>query len=298
MGKDTLESEETLTGDMLRGESFVDTYTKRPTRADQAMMKRMPTMLSRGASTLIPRLDSDDEANAKILVVFDLDETLVYAREKTLVLRPHTSELLKGLEEVCEIAVWTAGVRPYAKHIVSELEKNVWGKDAAGVIKHLISRNKNWFDANDYTKDLTKLGRDMEKVLIIENTPDCVRMNCKNAIIVEDYEGERDTAHTLRSLKEVILELCESGEPVTKFIPACKQLEKQKIKDVGEVYYLTAGKKNAKKVVGVNRDKKQGTKRKADESEDDDETEEQENDASTEEAPKQTKSPAKKKAKK
>eukprot|EP01061_Rhynchopus_euleeides_P017157 TRINITY_DN28598_c0_g1_i1.p1 TRINITY_DN28598_c0_g1~~TRINITY_DN28598_c0_g1_i1.p1 ORF type:complete len:324 (+),score=170.92 TRINITY_DN28598_c0_g1_i1:45-974(+) len=298
---DTLETQETLVGaelegEMLRGPSFANAYDK-----NTKMMKRLPTMLNRGHSTLIPRLKGDEEE--KLLVVFDLDETIVYARDGPLMLRPHAKELLKSLEEVCEIAFWTAGVRTYAKAIVMEIEKEVWGKSPAGVIKHCISRNKNWFSQEDYTKDLRKLGRDMDKVLIIENTPDCVRLNPENAIIVQDFEGERDTEPTLAALLDVILELVDSGKAVPDFIPECGKLERQSVKGVEpEVFFLTAGKTGAKKILKANRDKK----RKAEEEkkeEEDAETEEmpQEEDEDTEEQPpkkKERKTSPKKSAKK
>ena len=241
-------SDDELKGSLLRGESFSDAYCA---SRDLGMMRRLPTM-RRNESTLIP--ENTEEDNGKYLLVFDIDETIVYARDGPLVMRPHAEELLKTVGENCEVALWTAGVRDYAKAVLAEVEKKVWGKSPAGIIKHCISRSDEWF-GEDYTKDLSLLGRKMDKVLIIENTPECVRLNPKNGIIVEDFEGERDESYVLRCLTEVVMDLVKSGMPVQKFIPKCKQLERQRIKGQGDVFYLTAGKKGAQKVVKENRDK-------------------------------------------
>ena len=39
-----------------------------------------------------------------------------------------------------------------------------------------------------YAKDLALVGRDLNSVLIVENTPDCVRGHEENGILVSDYE--------------------------------------------------------------------------------------------------------------
>ena len=242
------ESNENLKGKELRGKSFVKDYGR---GKDTALMKRLPTMLKRGTSTLIPRPEEGTEE--PLLVVFDLDETIVYARDGPLFLRPHAKRLLRTVGKLTEVALWTAGVRDYGKAVLAEIEKEIWGKSPAGIIKHLITRNKNWFDEEDYTKDLRQLGRSLDKVLIIENTPECVRLNPKNAIIVEDFEGAQDT-NTLEVLENIIVDLVDSKTSVPKFIPRCKSLEAQHIEGQGKVFYLSAGRKGGK-VVKENKDK-------------------------------------------
>ena len=79
-----------------------------------------------------------------------------------------------------ENVVWTAGERSYAKAVVKEITTEK-------LIKHLVYRDDAWFNEKDYTKDLKRLGRDTNYVLFVENTPDCVRENPANGIIVPDH---------------------------------------------------------------------------------------------------------------
>ncbi|KAH9601870.1 FCP1 homology domain [Trypanosoma melophagium] len=228
----------------------------RPANVDEVRMRRKPTMTHREDQLVAP-LTSKVK---KYTVVLDLDETVVYAREGPLYARAYLRELLRSIKNDFEVIVWTAGEREYAKNILEEINEEC-------IIQHLIYRHKTWFSTDDYTKDLKKLGRDINYVIIVENTPDCVRANPKNGIIVEDFEvpgtptpsqekeinsqdgGEgkdsttttttppstvtkpkrQFTDRTLLLLQEVLLDLSASGESVPEFLSRCPLLTQQVI---------------------------------------------------------------------
>eukprot|EP01065_Artemidia_motanka_P040976 TRINITY_DN5236_c0_g1_i3.p1 TRINITY_DN5236_c0_g1~~TRINITY_DN5236_c0_g1_i3.p1 ORF type:complete len:323 (+),score=94.78 TRINITY_DN5236_c0_g1_i3:79-1047(+) len=257
---------ESLRGDVLRGASFVCEYARGGPA--EPLMRRLPTMIRSTDAALIPpgSLEHDGvsedgmadvtSTSSKYLVVFDMDETIVYARKGPLVLRPHAAELLRMCGERCELALWTAGSRAYAKAILHEINKRVWGRSPAGVVKHLITRDCVWFDGEDYTKDLLKLGRSLDKVLIVENAPDCVRLNPQNAIIVEDFRGPSEGEPTLKVLLQVISEMVESGKTVPDFVASCPQLEQQRVMGHSgpvDILFLKAGR--AAKTVHENKDR-------------------------------------------
>ena len=209
---------------------------------------REPTMLH-NADRLVP----SPVASKQYTVVLDLDETLVYARDGPLMARAHLKEFLRATNEHCEIVAWTAGDRLYAKAVLAEINVD-------GVIQHLIYRHKTWFNARDYTKDLKRLGRDMAYVLIIENTPDCVRNNPQNAVIVDDFEGDRRSDSTLLHLAALMKALGESHQPVPEFLARCPLLRRQVVKyEKREVpIFHLSRRKNASgsaKLVQENRDK-------------------------------------------
>lgn len=232
------------------------------------------------SSSLVPK----PQEGVVYTIVLDLDETLVYARDGPLYARAHLKHFFKACEEAknIEIIVWTAGERKYAKSVVREINYH-------GIIKHLIYRRSDWFDSKDYTKELARLGREMDYVLIIENTPDCVRENPENGIIVEDYEGEvggeekqRRQDKTLLFLSELVGQLGSSGLTVPKFLAQSNLLKRQRmILTVGSeednnakeielpLYYVSkrrrgpsskgggGGAGEEKKEIKVNRDKQQ-----------------------------------------
>lgn len=274
---------------LLRGTSFIHAYTKKNSSAEDTSLevsssdtsglvevddscdhggrklaRREPTMIRKGESLIAPL----DPSEGKLYtVVLDLDETVVYARDGPLYARAHLESVLRVMDKYCEVVVWTAGERKYAKAILQEINTD-------NIIKHLISRHKSWFNREDYTKDLCRLGRDLDYVLIIENTPDCVRANPQNGIIVQDFEGiphgmeaytpPSDSAtpppspslgpkgspkkvaedHTFVHLMQLINELGESGETVPQFLSKCKLLRRQVVQGSnGEdipIFYLTS----------------------------------------------------------
>jgi hypothetical protein len=143
----------------------------------ELLKRREPTMLRRGKKLVAPPHDE----SKKYTVVFDLDETVVYARDGPLYARAYLKDLFRSIKDDFEVIVWTAGERDYAKCILEEINED-------HIIQHLVYRHKKWFNEEDYTKDLRQLGRDLNYTIMIENTPDCVRANPQNGIIVEDFE--------------------------------------------------------------------------------------------------------------
>lgn len=284
------------------------------TRAE-ARLRRNPTMV-RSGSKLIPPLEHEDEtaeeggadydfedvgaasdgegssatdamspllpadsksaypkkAKKRYTIVLDLDETVVYARDGPCHARENLYELLDCMKErkCFEVVVWTAAERKYAKDILQEINRN-------NVIRHMVYRHKKWFDAKDYTKDLRKLGRDLDYTLIIENTPDCVRANPENGIIVEDFEKatpeddeeqEEEEAkspltptaplpavdHTFTKLIALLKELSESPEGTTipNFLANSTLLSKQMVQgsnnDKIPIYFMSAKRIRRRKV--------------------------------------------------
>lgn len=161
--------------ELLRENIFED--NPEPDDDDELLKRREPTMLRKGKKLVGPSQDSQK----KYTVVFDLDETVVYARDGPLYGRAYLKELLRAIKDRFEVIVWTAGERDYAKAVLEEINED-------HIIQHLVYRHRKWFNEEDYTKDLHQLGRNLDYTIMVENTPDCVRANPENGIIVEDFE--------------------------------------------------------------------------------------------------------------
>ncbi|KAJ9465071.1 hypothetical protein DIPPA_26067 [Diplonema papillatum] len=164
--------------------------------------------------------------DGKLTVVFDLDETLVSNR------RPgacsahvrnyflHMAQLLKGLVEV---VLWTASTPQTGQPVVQQIDPR------GEFFHHVVYRHDGWFTEGTHTKDLKLLGRDMDKVIIVENTPNCCKLNPQNAILVEDFVGNlREPDRTLLGVATVVRGACEAaryGVPVSQYLReyACMQ---------------------------------------------------------------------------
>eukprot|EP00754_Rhynchopus_humris_P002738 Rhum_TRINITY_DN11505_c0_g1::Rhum_TRINITY_DN11505_c0_g1_i1::g.45059::m.45059/K17616/CTDSPL2; CTD small phosphatase-like protein 2 len=190
-------------------------------------VRRTPSMEWRGASPfLLPAQDAAD--GGKYTVVLDLDETLVYARDGPLRIRPGCRELLAMLAEHCELVVWTAGERAYAHSVIEDLDPR------KEYVRHCIYRHPKWFTGQlGQVKDLRLLNRKMDRLVIVENTPDCIRSNIHNGIIVSDFLGKEDTA--LHSLYQILQRLISSEKSVADFLQSCPLVKISSVPtDVGD----------------------------------------------------------------
>jgi RNA polymerase II subunit A small phosphatase-like protein len=187
-------------------------------------------MIHEPTKHMIPPKRNDSK---KYTVVLDLDETLIYAREGPLYARPHLDELLEFLGRNCETVVWTAGVRAYAQAVIRNIDPN-------GVIDHCIYRHEKWFTGQaGYSKDLALVGRDLGYVMIIENTPDCIRGHEENGILVSDYEGGETADPTLPAITKLVDDLVRSNLSVPEFLKRCSLLSRQYVPtDLGDKLYV------------------------------------------------------------
>ncbi|MCA9087243.1 MAG: HAD family hydrolase [Planctomycetaceae bacterium] len=143
----------------------------------------------------------------RTLLILDLDETLVYASVKPLdrepehrfgpyfvYCRPHVHEFLCNVAEHFDLAVWSSSSPDYANAIVrfvfpSQLELQfVWGRDRC------VQRYDGEFQATYYVKDLRKVerqGYDLQRILIVDDTPQKCERNYGNAVYVPEFFGDQ-----------------------------------------------------------------------------------------------------------
>lgn len=117
-------------------------------------------------------------------LVLDLDETLVYCtlqphskadailpvtlkdKESCIYLkkRPGLDQFLATVSGLYEVVLFTASMAKYAIPVIAEIDKN-------GVINHALFREHCEKVKNGFVKDLSKLGRDLNEVIIIDVRP-------------------------------------------------------------------------------------------------------------------------------
>lgn len=148
--------------------------------------------------------------NGRKCLVLDLDETLVHTQvlpthdcdfyvfgDYGVIVRPHVDAFLRRCVEhshVFDVGVWTAGVADYAAAIVSRLFTPV-GLAPAFVFSRerctpvLSSHGDGYYvDVKDLRK-VRRLGYALDGVLMIDNTPGCLRRNYGNCVPIPSFTG-------------------------------------------------------------------------------------------------------------
>ena len=220
--------------------SFVDTPTYSSSTPGLSGGARSPSLgFSTGRRTRKPSMSKEPysamippqrfEFHGRLVVVLDLDETLVFAREGPVLPRPGCGELLERLAELgCEVLVWTAGEREYAQEVLQRI-------DTPGVVQHCIYRHEKWWSGSaGYRKDIANLGRPMDLILFVDNTPDCLRGHEDNAILVSDFTSRTVNDSTLYSLQRLCHYLCTCRYPVPQALAHSDLVTKRTVRsDVG-----------------------------------------------------------------
>jgi Dullard-like phosphatase family protein len=128
----------------------------------------------------------------KYTLVLDMDETLIHYFfthiSGMFFVRPFCFEFLKELNDLYEIVTFTAGTKDYADNILNILDID------NNIIKYRLYRQHTTILGCSVYKDLSKLGRDLSKVIIIDNLPDNFKLQPHNGLGIKTWLDEmKDT---------------------------------------------------------------------------------------------------------
>jgi len=147
-----------------------------------------------------------EDHRMKKLLVLDLDETLIHATttftdeydfnvaDYFVYKRTHLEEFLNFCNEYFEIGIWTSSTQDYAEKIV----KNIIGDNKFSFLrtrKDCVQIRDIDKDEFVWIKDLKKLkkkGYDLDKILVIDDSPEKLQRNYGNLIQIKPFFGERD----------------------------------------------------------------------------------------------------------
>ena len=142
--------------------------------------------------------------NKKFTLVLDLDETLVSFKicpEKNkglLRLRPGLIEFLEEMKKNYELIIFTSATSEYADPLLSAIEKNKKYFDYKLYRQHTIIYN------NEIVKDISKIGRPLDKVIIVDNLVQNFRLQKENGIMIKAFWGEDNYDTALIELKGIL----------------------------------------------------------------------------------------------
>ena len=139
----------------------------------------------------------EKKSNKKYTLVLDLDETLIHFKPNPnsdssgkIMIRPFLYDFLKSVRTYYELIIFTAATEDYANPIINAIEKDEKYFD------HRLYRIHTTIIDNDFVKDLSKLGRDLNRTIIVDNMKQNYKNQPDNGITIRPFWGKdvEDTA--------------------------------------------------------------------------------------------------------
>ena len=153
----------------------------------------------------LPPLDTKKYTYSLIL---DLDETLVHYIEEEnrayVQVRPYADYFLNEMAKYFEIVIFTAAAEDYADIVLNELDKNK-------LINYKLYRKHTEQINGVFIKDLSKLGRDLSKILIVDNNKDNFTLQPDTGLHICSFVGDQNDDE-LYHLSGDLMKIIESNK--------------------------------------------------------------------------------------
>jgi len=148
--------------------------------------------------------------NKPYTLVLDLDETLIHFKANpnneesgTIRIRPYLYQFLEKIKKYYELVVFTAATQEYADPIINALEQSKKYFDYRLYRIHTIIID------NDFVKDISKLGRDLRKTIIVDNMEQNYKLQKNNGITIRPFWGKDNDDSALIDLLEILINIAE-----------------------------------------------------------------------------------------
>ena len=161
------------------------------------------------------KITLEKKSNKKFTLVLDLDETLISFKinpkepsNGLLRFRPGLDIFLEKMKIYYELIVFTSATEKYADVIINNIENNKKIFDYRLYRKHTVMFN------GELIKDLSKLGRDLSKIIIVDNIKQNFRFQKENGIFIKAFWGEDKMDNALYYLGDILEKIAKDFEDV------------------------------------------------------------------------------------
>ena len=139
----------------------------------------------------LPKLPNNLE-NTTYTLVLDLDETLSHffftPSGGTFLIRPYCFKFLEEMKKIFEIVIFTAATKDYADSILDVIDPD------NKYINHRLYRSHTTICNFTFVKDLSKIGRNLNRTIIVDNLADNFKLQPNNGIQIGTWTDDmKDT---------------------------------------------------------------------------------------------------------
>ena len=97
-----------------------------------------------------------------------------------------------------EIIIFTAATKDYADAILDEIDIN------GDLFSYRLYREHTTIIGNDYVKDISLIGRDLDKMIIVDNMAQNFKLQKENGILIHSFWGDDEYDVALIELEKIL----------------------------------------------------------------------------------------------
>ncbi|CAD8044694.1 unnamed protein product [Paramecium primaurelia] len=155
-----------------------------------------------------------NETTHQFTLILDMDETLIHFvdQTKSFLVRPYAEQFLQEMSKYYEIAVFTAGLPDYANWVLDQIIFNKY-------IQYRLYRQHAMQYQKHFVKDLSRLGRNMAKCIIVDNIAANYQHQEENGIQIKTWYNDSDDKELLKLgvfLRKIAEENCQDVRDALK----------------------------------------------------------------------------------
>ena len=160
----------------------------------------------------------------KYTLVLDVDETLFHFKineedeeQGVLKIRPGVFQFIDKIKEFYEIILFSEAEQNYIELITEAVVENKYFYDC------ILCRDYVTIVEQNFVKELSKIGRPLDRLIIIDNMPQNFSFNKENSIYIKSFWGEENDDKALIDLIPILVNIAKSGNDVRKELVKYKE---------------------------------------------------------------------------
>ena len=141
----------------------------------------------------------------KYTLVLDLEDTLINVRinnDGKVVIRPRPGLIpfLTGIKQYYEIISFSKLSKNYSTTIIQQIEEN------RKLFDYNFYREHCTLVGRKFVKDISRIGRDMKKIIMVDDLPENLNVHIDNGILILPYDGDYNKEdRVLYELKKMLI---------------------------------------------------------------------------------------------
>jgi len=161
----------------------------------------------------------NDKNQKKYSLVMSLDETLIHFKSNNInnnkgimQLRPGLFQFFQKIKSFYEIIIFNSGNKKYSDTMLDAIDEK------RNIFDYRLYQEHCVIIDNDFVKDLSKIGRNIDKIIIVDSFAQNYRLQKENGINIKPFYGDDPNDRVLYQLGKILVDIAQNGGDVRKGI--------------------------------------------------------------------------------